>query len=112
MTLMTADAYIDSLRRMRKRVFMFGEEIEDPTDHPMIRPSVNAVAMTYELSHRSDHEALLTAESSLTGKRINRFTHLHQSTDDLVKKVNLLILKNYIKKLCIILLFFIIWVIK
>ena len=90
MTLMTADAYLDSLRRMHKRVFMFGEEIEDPTDHPMIRPSVNAVAMTYELSHHPDHEALLTTESSLTGKRINRFTHLHQSTDDLVKKVKML----------------------
>ncbi|KPK94973.1 MAG: 4-hydroxybutyryl-CoA dehydratase [Anaerolineae bacterium SM23_ 63] len=88
--MMTADAYLDSLRRMHKRVFMFGEEIEDPTDHPMIRPSVNAVAMTYELSHHPDHEALLTTESSLTGKRINRFTHLHQSTDDLVKKVKML----------------------
>ncbi|UCF60717.1 MAG: 4-hydroxyphenylacetate 3-hydroxylase family protein [Anaerolineaceae bacterium] len=90
MTLMTADAFKDSLRRMSKRVFMFGEEIKDPTDHPVIQPSVNAVAMTYELGHHPDHEALLTAESSLTGKRINRFTHLHQSTDDLVKKVKML----------------------
>jgi 4-hydroxybutyryl-CoA dehydratase/vinylacetyl-CoA-Delta-isomerase len=90
MTLKTAEEYIDSLKRMKKRVFLFGEEIGDPTDHPMIRPSLNAVAMTYELSHHPDHEALLTTESSLTGERINRFTHLHQSNDDLVKKIRML----------------------
>ena len=28
----------------------------------------------------------MTATSHLTGRRINRFTHIHQSTDDLVKK--------------------------
>ena len=32
----------------------------------------------------------MTATSSLTGKKINRFTHLHQSTDDLIKKVKML----------------------
>ena len=31
----------------------------------------------------------MTATSNLTGKKINRFTHLHQSTDDLIKKVKM-----------------------
>ena len=31
----------------------------------------------------------MTATSSLTGHKINRFTHLHQSPDDLVKKVKM-----------------------
>jgi len=31
----------------------------------------------------------LIATSNLTGKKINRFTHLHQSTEDLVKKVKM-----------------------
>jgi 4-hydroxybutyryl-CoA dehydratase/vinylacetyl-CoA-Delta-isomerase len=90
MTLKTKAEYIESLRGMKKRIFMFGEEIANVVDHPMIRPSLNAVAMTYELSHDPKHEQLMTTTSNLTGEKINRFTHLHQSTDDLVKKVKML----------------------
>ncbi len=90
MPLKTKSQYIQSLRQIKKRIFLFGEEIDDYVDHPMIRPSLNAVAMTYELSHDPEHQDLMTAESSLTGERINRFTHLHQNTDDLVKKVKML----------------------
>ena len=85
----THKAYLESLRGMKKRIFLFGEEIEDYVDHPMIRPSLNAVAMTYELAHAPDHAELMTAESNLTGQRVNRFTHLHQSTKDLVEKVKM-----------------------
>jgi 4-hydroxybutyryl-CoA dehydratase/vinylacetyl-CoA-Delta-isomerase len=66
-----------------------GEEIRNYVDHPIIRPSINACAMTYELSHQPENEELMTAFSSLTGKKINRFTHLHQSTEGLVKKVKM-----------------------
>jgi 4-hydroxybutyryl-CoA dehydratase/vinylacetyl-CoA-Delta-isomerase len=74
---------------MKRRVFMFGEEIKNVVDHPMIRPSTNACAMTYELSHQPEYEKLMTAVSSLTGKKVNRFTHLHQGTEDLIKKVKM-----------------------
>jgi 4-hydroxybutyryl-CoA dehydratase / vinylacetyl-CoA-Delta-isomerase len=89
MPLKTRDEYLESLRRMRKRIFMFGEEIKNFVDHPMIRPSINACAMTYELSHQPEYEKLMTTVSSLTGKKINRFTHLHQGTEDLIKKVKM-----------------------
>jgi len=85
----TPEEYLESLRGMKKRIFMFGEEIENSVDHPMIRPSLNAVAMTYELANDPAHVELMTAESSLTSRRVNRFTHLHQSTQDLVNKVKM-----------------------
>jgi 4-hydroxybutyryl-CoA dehydratase/vinylacetyl-CoA-Delta-isomerase len=90
MALKNPESYIDSLRRIKKRIFMFGEEIQNYVDHPMIRPSLNAVAKTYELCHNPDYEDLMTTESNITGGKINRFTHLHQNTDDLVKKVKML----------------------
>ena len=31
----------------------------------------------------------MTATSNLTGENVNRFCHLHQSTDDLIKKVQM-----------------------
>lgn len=68
---------------------MFGEKVENPVDHPVIRPSMNSVAKTYELAFDPRYESLMTATSSLTGKKINRFTHLHQSTADLINKVKM-----------------------
>ncbi len=50
---------------------------------------MNAVAKTYEMAHCPEHEDVLTATSHLTGKKINRFTHIHQSTDDLIKKARM-----------------------
>ncbi|MGD8488200.1 MAG: 4-hydroxyphenylacetate 3-hydroxylase N-terminal domain-containing protein [Anaerolineae bacterium] len=90
MSLMTRDQYIDSLRAMDKRVFALGQQIEDPVDHPLVRPSLNACAMTYELAQRSETAGLMRATSSLTGQTVNRFTHLHQSTADLTAKVKML----------------------
>ncbi|OPY76148.1 MAG: 4-hydroxybutyryl-CoA dehydratase/vinylacetyl-CoA-Delta-isomerase [Syntrophorhabdus sp. PtaU1.Bin058] len=89
MALMTSEQYIESLRRVDKRIFLGGEQIDNYVDHPIIRPSINSCAMTYELSAQPEHEELITATSSLTGKKINRFTHLHQSAEDLIKKVKM-----------------------
>jgi len=86
MTMMTAEAYEESLRQLRLQVYMFGEKIENVVDNPIIRPSMNAVAKTYELAHFPEHEDLMTAVSHITGKKINRFTHIHQNVADLVKK--------------------------
>jgi len=87
--LKTRDDYIESLRKMDFKLYMFGEVVTDIVDHPIIRPSLNSVAMTYELANDGQYEDLMTVNSSLTGKVINRFTHLHQSTDDLIKKVKM-----------------------
>ncbi len=86
---MTREQYIESLRKLKLKVYMFGELIENPVDHPMIRPSMNSVAATYEYAQLPEHEDLMTATSSMTGRKVNRFAHLHQSTDDLVKKVKM-----------------------
>ncbi len=55
----------------------------------MIRPSLNSFAVTYELAEDPQYEDLMTATSHISGKKINRFTHMHQSTDDLIKKVKM-----------------------
>jgi len=87
--LMTGEQYIESLRKLNTRVYMFGEKIENWVDHPMIRPSINCVAVTYDLANDPQYADLMTAKSSLTGETINRFGNLHQSTDDLRKKVKM-----------------------
>jgi 4-hydroxybutyryl-CoA dehydratase / vinylacetyl-CoA-Delta-isomerase len=89
MPLKTPEQYEESLRKMNFKVFLMGEEVKNVVDHPIIRPSMNSVKMTYKLALDPQHAELMTATSSLTGKKINRFCHLHQSTEDLVKKVKM-----------------------
>jgi 4-hydroxybutyryl-CoA dehydratase / vinylacetyl-CoA-Delta-isomerase len=84
--MMTAQQYEESLRKLKLKVYMFGKRIENVVDDPIIRPSMNAVAATYELAQRPEYEELMTAVSHLTGKRINRFCHIHRNQDDLIKK--------------------------
>jgi 4-hydroxybutyryl-CoA dehydratase / vinylacetyl-CoA-Delta-isomerase len=86
MAMMTAEQYEESLRRLNLVVYMFGEKLENVVDNPIIRPSMNAVAKTYELAHLPEHEDIMTATSHITGKKINRFTHIHQNVRDLVRK--------------------------
>ena len=84
--LMDAKEYEESLRKLKLNVYMFGKKVENVVDDPIIRPSMNAVAATYEFAHRPEYEDIMTAKSHITGKKINRFTHIHQSVEDLVKK--------------------------
>ena len=72
-TISTGAEYIESLRGRNLRVFLLGKRVEEPVDHPIIRPSINAVAATYDLA--ASNPELASAMSPYTGERINRFLH-------------------------------------
>jgi 4-hydroxybutyryl-CoA dehydratase/vinylacetyl-CoA-Delta-isomerase len=78
----TGTEYIESLRKRNLNVWLFGERVAEPVDHPMIRPSVNAVAATYDLA--AANPELASAVSPFTGERINRFLHIAASREDVV----------------------------
>ncbi|MAG93408.1 MAG: 4-hydroxybutyryl-CoA dehydratase [Planctomycetaceae bacterium] len=90
MQIRTKDDYLESLRGQGHVVYYRGERVHDVTTHPGFAPHINAAAMTYEFALRPEYEDLATATSHLTGETISRFTHIHQSVDDLIKKVQLL----------------------
>lgn len=89
MALMTGEQYVESMRKLNLQVYMFGEKIENPVDDPILRPSLNSVKMTYDLAQMPEYEDLMTASSNLTGEKVNRFTNIHQSAQDLIKKVKM-----------------------
>jgi len=90
MGMMTGKDYRESLKTLRPEVYYMGEKIENVVDHPAFVPHVNAAALTYDMAAAPEFEELTTATSHLTGEKINRFTHIHHSHDDLVKKVKML----------------------
>ncbi|MBP7340886.1 MAG: 4-hydroxyphenylacetate 3-hydroxylase family protein [Syntrophaceae bacterium] len=85
--IVTREDYVQSLKDLRSVVYYNGKRVEDVTGHPAMQPHINSAALTYELALRPENEDLLMAVSHLTGKKINRFTHIHQSVDDLIKKI-------------------------
>jgi len=87
---MTGREYLDSLRELNPEVYFFGRRIPSVVDEPMFQPHLHAAALTYELAHRPEYQEIMTATSHLIGEKINRFTHIHQNTDDLVKKVRMM----------------------
>ncbi len=89
MALMTGEQYVESIRKMNMSIYVLGEKVESAVTNPILRPSLNSVKATYDLAQMPEYAELMTTTSSLTGKNINRFTHLHQSTDDLIKKVKM-----------------------
>ncbi|TFH03117.1 MAG: 4-hydroxybutyryl-CoA dehydratase [Candidatus Thorarchaeota archaeon] len=88
--MMTGEEYLESLReRGPLTIYLMGQKVENPVDHPIIRASINSVALTYDLAHRPEYRDIMTAKSVLTGNTINRFCHLHTSTEDLQNKVKM-----------------------
>ena len=78
----TGADYIDSLRGRDLTVYLFGEKVVEPVDHPIIRPSINAVAATYDLAQ--SHPELATVISPFTGEPVSRFLSICASAQDLV----------------------------
>jgi 4-hydroxybutyryl-CoA dehydratase/vinylacetyl-CoA-Delta-isomerase len=89
MALKTPEEFVQSIADLKLEIYLFGEKVDDYVNHPLIRPSINCIAMTYELARKPEYEELMLATSHLTGAKVNRFTHIHQSVDDLVKKVKM-----------------------
>jgi len=85
----TAKQYIDSLRQLKLNLYLLGEKLDNWVDNPIIRPSINAVAMTYKVASKPENKELATTVSPLTKKRVSIFNSLFQSTADLVSKVKL-----------------------
>ena len=78
----TSEDYVNSLRNRKLKVYLFGELVTDLVEHPMIRPSINAVAETYDLAEREPD--LASAVSHLTGEKVNRFLNIVMNRDDVV----------------------------
>ena len=80
----TKQQWIKRLQKMRRNIYMDGQKIDRDDERQM--PNMDVIGLTYNLATDPKYQDLLTATSHLSGKRINRFTHIHQSKEDLHKK--------------------------
>ncbi|MCX7841314.1 MAG: aromatic ring hydroxylase, partial [Anaerolineae bacterium] len=80
----TKQQYIQGLSKMRRNLYLNGEKV-DRTDE-IFESTLNTIGLTFDYAEKAEYRELCTATSHLTGETINRFTHIHHSTDDLHKK--------------------------
>lgn len=80
----TKEQYLADLKKMRKNVYLDGVAIG--RDDPRVIKAANVIGVTFDLVDDPEYKDLLTTISPLTGERVNRFNHVNQSVDDLLKK--------------------------
>jgi len=75
------ESYLKSISDRNLKIYLMGKLVEDPLSHPIIRPSIEAMAETYELA--VNEPELGSVKSPYTGETINRFLHIAESNEDL-----------------------------
>ncbi len=80
----TSQEYLERLAGMRKNIYLDGEVIG--RDHPKVVHASKAIQLTFDLAEDPAFTKWLKTTSHISGKPINRFTHIHQSSEDLLMK--------------------------
>ena len=89
MALKTGSEYRDSIKKLNLKANIMGRRAENLTENALVEPAQKAVAFTYDAAQDKATKELFCVESTLCKDNVNRFTHLHQNTDDLVNKVKM-----------------------
>ena len=84
MAIGTYDAYLERLREMKPNIYLHGQKVDRTGE--FMRGGLYVLKETFDCAHDPKYEDVCTATSHLTGEKINRFTNIHRSKDDLVKK--------------------------
>lgn len=85
--LRTKEQYMQDLSKMNNNLFFDGDKIDRLDERQL--PTLNVIGLTFEIVNYPEFKDLILVKSHLTGETINRFTHIHHSTEDLHKKQDL-----------------------
>ena len=81
--------YRNSLRELNPVVYIKGKRIKSVVDEPQLEPGINAISLTYEYQEKPEHRDLMITNSHITGREVSRLLHINTSTDDLLKKLEM-----------------------
>ena len=82
--MITGEQYKERIAKLKPNVFQDGKYVD--RFNPKIMGGINVMASTYDFAFDPAYEGIGTAISHLTGEKINRFCHIHQSIEDLLNK--------------------------
>ncbi len=90
--MVTSKEYLERIAKMKANIYIEGECIG--RGHPLVVKNTRIIQMTFDLANDPEYSKWLKTKSHITGKEINRFTHIHQSPEDLLLK------QEMTRKLC------------
>ncbi len=85
MAVKTYEEYFDRIKKLKRNVYVKGEKV-DRTEYEGLRGAFRTIRETYDCSNDPRYMDLCRTKSHLNGEEISRFTHIHQSIEDLLKK--------------------------
>lgn len=86
MALMTPEQFEESLKKFKPVVFMNGKRVNNVLENPNTRTVVEANKASYQWALDPQYQDIMTCYSPLTGERVNRYTHVSASVEDLISK--------------------------
>ena len=89
MAIKTEKEYRERVDKLRPNLFFGGKKVENLNDHPISKGVIEATARVYELTTDPEYTDTMTAKSHLTGEPISRALHIHQSKEDLFKRLDM-----------------------
>ena len=89
MALRTPQAYKTSLQDERI-IYYKGERVKDVTTHPVLRVAVQHASIDYEMAENPRYRDLAVVHDPQTGEEISRYFHLPRTSDDLLKRSQLI----------------------
>lgn len=89
MSIKSGREYKESIKKLNLKANVMGRKTGDLPENELVEPSQKAMAFTFDAAKNKETKNLFCVESTLCNDVVNRFTHLHQSTDDLVNKVKM-----------------------
>ena len=82
--MITWEQYIERISKMKKNIYINGEVIG--RDDPRVVKGTHTFKVTFDKAQDPEYRDLVVVKSHITGKPINRWTHIHQSVEDLLNK--------------------------
>jgi len=76
--------YKKSLQLMKPNIYKFGELIEDVTNHPATKRTIEGHAQIFDAALDKNYQDLLTTKSILTNKRVVRYLSIIASSGDMI----------------------------
>lgn len=86
MALKTPEEFEESVRQLKPRVFMNGKQVENIFDNPNTRTVFESNRASYSWALDDRYSKIMSCFSPLIQERVNRYTHVSGSVEDLVSK--------------------------
>ena len=109
--LKTKQEYLESLKQLKPKIYINGEEVDHPLKHPSLLGGLKMVERTYELPHDPQYRDLLIFHSPLINEKVSLWTSTIHSKDDLRKLAKAIktIVNKHLCMMCLSLAFNCLW---